>query len=84
MKEYETGAQVKVNIQIGNVYVLPEYRNRGIGKAITTAVTLGIVKSNRYPTLFVNEANESAIKMYESIGFEEYNEFVFYQGTKKL
>lgn len=75
---YETPSTV----QIGNVYVKPEYRKRGIGKALTTAVVLGILRSYRIPTLFVNDKNDDARRLYESMGFKIYNQFEFYLGKK--
>jgi predicted GNAT family acetyltransferase len=64
------------------VQVLPKYRRKGIGIAISTAVILGIIRFKRVPTLFVNEHNIAAIQMYEKIGFEPYNEYIFYKGRK--
>ncbi len=77
-----THFETPYTVQIGNVYVKPEYRGRGIGRAVTTAVTLGIIRTKRVPTLFVNESNEIARKLYESMGFEIYNRFSFYRGKR--
>ncbi|MHA2028533.1 MAG: GNAT family N-acetyltransferase [Candidatus Kariarchaeaceae archaeon] len=70
-------------VQLGNIYVKKEYRNRGIGRALSTAVTLGINRSGRTPTLFVNSANDVARSLYEKMGFEIFNQFEFYRGTLK-
>ena len=69
------------SVQIGNIYVKKEYRNLGIGKALTSAVTLSIRRSYRIATLFVNENNLVAQKIYEDIGFEQFNQYLFYKGT---
>lgn len=71
------------SVQIGNIYVKKEFRNRGIGKALTTAVTLSIRRSYRIATLFVNENNSIAQKLYENLGFEKFNQYMFYKGSLK-
>ncbi|OLS28896.1 MAG: Mycothiol acetyltransferase [Candidatus Heimdallarchaeota archaeon LC_2] len=71
------------SVQLGNIYVKKEYRNQGIGRALTSAVTLSIRRSHRLATLFVNENNLIAQKLYEDIGFEKFNQYDFYKGTLK-
>lgn len=75
-----THFEAPYTVQLGNLFIHPEYRNQGLGTALTTAVALGIIRSRRVPTLFVDESNTSAIQMYEKIGFEVYNRFAFYKG----
>lgn len=70
-------------VQLGNIYVKKEFRNLGIGRALTSAVTLSIRRSYRIATLFVNQNNSVAQKLYEDIGFEKFNENMFYKGTLK-
>jgi len=70
-------------VQLGNIYVKKAYRDRGIGRAVTTAVTLGAIKTKRVPTLFVNEKNAKAIALYEDIGFERYNAYDFYVAKRR-
>jgi ribosomal protein S18 acetylase RimI-like enzyme len=77
-----THFETPMTVQIGNVHVLSEHRQKGLGTALSTAVCLGIVRFHRTPTLFVNENNITAQKMYEKIGFKEYNEYIFYKGIK--
>ena len=79
-----THFETPFTMQLGNIHVLKDYRRRGIGTAITTAIALGSIKSQRVPTLFVNENNEDAIIMYEKMGFQSYNKFIFYNMKKKL
>ncbi len=79
-----THFETPFTMQLGNIHVLKDYRRRGIGTAITTAIALGSIKSQRVPTLFVNENNEDAIIMYEKMGFQPYNKFIFYNMKKKL
>jgi len=77
-----THFETPFTVQIGNLYVKPEYRGKKIGKAITISVVLGIHRSRRIPTLFVNENNTIAINLYRNLGFEDYNKFVFFKATK--
>ncbi len=78
-----THFETPYTVQLGNVYVKEGVRNQGIGRALTVAVTLGIIKTKRVPTLFVNEKNTVARGLYKKIGFKEYDRFVFYLGVKK-
>jgi len=77
-----THFETPYTVQLGNIYVKPEFRGMGLGRAITTAVTLGIIRTKRVPTLFVNESNEVAKKLYESLGFERFDKFSFYRGIR--
>ena len=62
---------------ITNIAVLPPFRGRGIGRALTKALlqyaaNLGVV----YATLEVRRSNETAKNLYKSLGFE-------YAGVRK-
>lgn len=53
------------------MYVLPQYRRQGVGRALMEAVIarareLGL----SWISLQVNQANEEAVRLYESCGFE--------------
>ena len=52
---------------VTNVAVLPEYRQRGIAKALIGAA---LKNDMRFITLEVRESNTSAIRLYEKAGFE--------------
>lgn len=78
-----TQFEAPYTVQIGNIYVTPKLRNIGLGRAITQAVTIAAIRTKRIPTLFVQEDNTHAIELYESIGFEKINRFIFYLGSKK-
>ncbi len=73
--------ETPLTVQIGNIHVKKEYRKIGLGRAITTACILGVLRTKRLPTLFVNENNDIAIDLYKSFGFEEYNRYKFYKLT---
>lgn len=56
---------------ITNVAVLPQYRGRGIGKALVAAAVQGAKERNcEFITLEVRESNTVAISLYASLGFE--------------
>ncbi len=78
-----THFETPYTVQIGNVAVHQDFRGRGLGRAIVTAVVLGILRTRRVPTLFVNEQNQDAIKFYEKLGFEVYDKFNFYLGRRQ-
>ena len=76
-----THFETPATVQMGNVHVSPKYRGIGLGRAIMISLILGIVRTHRIPTLFVNEHNLIARKLYESLGFEYYDSYQFYQGN---
>jgi ribosomal protein S18 acetylase RimI-like enzyme len=57
---------------IANVAVLPEYRNRGIGRALTAAAMQHAKQQKGDETwLHVRDDNPDAINLYRSLGFVE-------------
>ncbi len=77
-----THFETPYTVQIGNVTVDEHYRGKGLGKALTTAVVLGILRTRRIPTLFVNEHNTVAQKLYETLGFAPFDRFQFAVGIQ--
>ena len=55
---------------IGDVYTHPKYRGKGYAKAVTSAITSDALKSGAKAILHVKENNESAIKVYKSLGYK--------------
>jgi ribosomal-protein-alanine N-acetyltransferase len=56
--------------EIANVCVLPEYRGRGIGKALTKcAIDFNKEINGIKVMLEVRKSNITAIRLYESLGF---------------
>ncbi len=55
--------------QIGGVYVLPEYRGRGIARRLVAELALLLADRGRGAALFVKKRNERARRAYQSVGF---------------
>ncbi|GHU62708.1 hypothetical protein FACS189445_5830 [Spirochaetia bacterium] len=64
-----TNAASFTRIQIGGVYVLPEYRGLGIGRRMTAAFVGELMKQGRELTLFVKKNNPAARSIYAGAGF---------------
>jgi len=54
---------------IDNFYIIPKYRNKGIGKILLNKVMLDNTKKIRLIT-----RNEIALKMYQNLGFKIYSQ----------
>ncbi|MCA1951361.1 MAG: GNAT family N-acetyltransferase [Treponema sp.] len=61
--------------QIGGVYVRPELRGLGIGTYIVAALVERIQQSGAAVSLFVKKRNQSAIRVYEKLGFKTIGEY---------
>ncbi|HNP58551.1 MAG TPA: GNAT family N-acetyltransferase [Gordonia sp. (in: high G+C Gram-positive bacteria)] len=71
----EIGALSHAVGQIQGVWVDPEYRDSGLGKAGTAAVAAAIRAHGRTPSLYVNDFNVCARRAYEAVGFEQVGTF---------
>jgi ribosomal protein S18 acetylase RimI-like enzyme len=56
--------------QIGGVYVLPDFRGRGIARHMTAEFVHSLIEQGRGVTLFVKKANRAAQKVYCRLGFK--------------
>lgn len=66
-----TNAEGFDHIQIGGVFTVPRFRNQGYALHTVAALCLCIIdKEHKNPSLFVRSGNETAIKLYKSLGFE--------------
>ena len=54
---------------IGNVFTHPEYRGRGYGKIVTSAITRDAVTSGATAYLHVDKKNTAAINIYRELGY---------------
>lgn len=55
--------------QIGGVYTLPGFRNRGFAKETVACLMNAIHANGRYPALFVKVQNSPALALYKALGF---------------
>jgi GNAT superfamily N-acetyltransferase len=61
---------------LGNIYTRPDRRGRGLGTAVTSAVTHELMRTG-IATIVLNvlEDNHPAIRVYQRLGFERYCEY---------
>ncbi|MBL7066093.1 MAG: GNAT family N-acetyltransferase [Anaerolineae bacterium] len=70
---------------VGNIFTHPDYRGRGYGTATTSAVLSELVQHGiRDVVLNVDQKNESAIRIYERLGFERYCPFLEGPATRRM
>jgi ribosomal protein S18 acetylase RimI-like enzyme len=55
--------------QLGGIFVLPEWRRRGLGSWITSRLCEGLLADGRKVCLFVKKKNAAAISSYRRVGF---------------
>jgi ribosomal protein S18 acetylase RimI-like enzyme len=55
--------------QAGGVYVLPEYRGRGIAQRLGAVFVRSVLADGKKVTLFVKKKNTTAKKLYAKLGF---------------
>ncbi|MBN1812916.1 MAG: GNAT family N-acetyltransferase [Anaerolineae bacterium] len=62
---------------VGNIFTHPGFRGRGYASAATSAVVAELLsRGMRDIVLNVNQKNETAIRIYERLGFERYCPFL--------
>lgn len=57
-------------VQLMGVWTDPRHRRHGLGKAMLREVCGHLFRKGRTVTLFVNDFNQPAIRLYESLGFQ--------------
>lgn len=62
-------------VQIGGVFTLRNFRNKGLGSAIVFFLVKECFKKNKKCALFVKVNNLSARAMYKKLGFKEFCDF---------
>lgn len=60
--------------QLGNIFVLEEYRGKNFGKILTTGITVEVLKKKELATLFVHNDNYIALNLYKKLGYKLYKE----------
>ncbi len=62
-------------LEIHEIFVIPEYRKRGIGTLLLKEIiSYGIEKKRKMAELWVGKTNYNAIKFYKNFGFKEAGE----------
>jgi ribosomal protein S18 acetylase RimI-like enzyme len=70
-----TNAFTFTRCQVGGVYVLPEYRGRGIARRMAGEFIADLVAQGRGISLFVKKTNPAARRVYRRIGFEPLGDY---------
>ncbi len=65
---------------LAHIIVLPQYRNKGIGQAITQSLMDSLV-SKKCETIYLI-ATELGAPVYEKIGFQTETEYIFFENSK--
>lgn len=68
---YRIGKALKHKADLNSFFVLPEYRNRGLGKHLLENALSAAKKDVEFLRLYVN-SDSAAIHLYESKGFKKY------------
>jgi len=68
---------------VGNVYTHPDHRNRGLGTAVTAAVTAHLARHCNLIVLNVDPANRTARHIYEQLGYREETRLVEAMATRR-
>ncbi|MEU4694066.1 GNAT family N-acetyltransferase [Actinoplanes sp. NPDC023714] len=63
--------------EVSAVCTDPEFRGKGLGARLTLAVAAGILARGELPFLHTVHDNDTAIRLYERLGFEHSGDVVF-------
>jgi predicted GNAT family acetyltransferase len=61
---------------VGNIYVHPDWRGRGYGALVSSAVTAELLQRGLLVVLNVDQNNPVAINLYRQLGFAVHCPFV--------
>ncbi|MEI6388693.1 MAG: GNAT family N-acetyltransferase [Spirochaetota bacterium] len=70
-----TNARAFTIDQIGGVFVRPEFRGRGIARAMMDFLIARLGAEGRATALFVKKANVAALALYEALGYATIDEY---------
>ena len=62
--------------QIGGVYTIESFRNRGVATALMYVLLEHLEREDRGVCLFVKKDNPAALRLYAKLGFQKRDEFV--------
>lgn len=74
----EIGAVGFNYLQLGGVYTLPPWRNKGVATHVVRRLIHHAHDEKKYLCLFVNKTNASAIKLYQKLRMERLGDFRIY------
>lgn len=60
--------------QLGNIFVLEEYRGQKFGEILTTALTRSVLEKKEIATLFVRVENKIAQNLYTKLGYKMFKQ----------
>jgi len=69
---------------LGNIIVIPEFRERSFGSALVSTITNKILAKKSYTTLFVTQDNIPAINLYKKLGFFHHKPVSIFSCKKSL
>ncbi len=70
--------QSPFHINMGNLFVQPEYRRKGLGRRITIDLVNKVNKINRKPLVHVNINNKASIKLLTQLNFIKHPEKIIF------
>ena len=62
-------------VQVQGVFTSPAHRGRGVATAAMVALCSRLLATVPQVTLYVNGHNDTALRLYRRIGFEQVGEF---------
>ena len=68
---------------IGMVGTHPDYRRKGLAKAVITSLCLKLLDNNIIPHAYINETNVASCNLFQSLGFELFRDCQFYWAQVK-
>ena len=77
---YSRAAGVAV---VGNVFTHPDFRSRGLARAVTAATTAQLVEDCGLVVLSVDPANRAARHVYDALGYQETGRIVEAMSTRR-
>jgi predicted GNAT family acetyltransferase len=64
---------------LGNIFVLPEYRGKSIGKNLVSTIGNKILETKQLISLFVVRDNYPALSLYKKLGFSKRKSYSLYE-----
>lgn len=62
-------------IQVGGMFTIPEFRNRGFGSMVLSGMIREAERNGKKVCLFVKKSNPAALTLYQKLGFKVTDEY---------